>query len=116
MLGDKTFTRVWAEGRTLSLDDAVHMAGQHLTPLENKGTELPAGGTTADVPLTRREREVLRHLATGRRDREIARALNVSPRTVGGHVTNLLAKLGVESRTAAAAYALRHGLNGSGRP
>ena len=57
-----------------------------------------------------REGEVLRLLAQGLTDREIAAALHLSPRTVGVHVTHLLAKLGVETRTAAAAAAWRRGL------
>jgi predicted ATPase/DNA-binding CsgD family transcriptional regulator len=60
--------------------------------------------------LTARERDVLHLLAEGCSDREIAEALFISPRTVGGHVTNLLAKLGVDSRTAAAAMAIREEL------
>ena len=60
--------------------------------------------------LTAREAEVLRLLAQGLSDREIAEALSLSPRTIGGHVTNLLAKLDLESRTAAAVFAVRHGL------
>jgi DNA-binding CsgD family transcriptional regulator len=66
----------------------------------------------APIPLglTPREGEVLRLLVRGLTDREIAAALFISPRTVGGHVANLLAKLGLDSRTAAAAYAVRHGL------
>jgi DNA-binding NarL/FixJ family response regulator len=60
--------------------------------------------------LTARERDVLRLLTEGRSDREIAEALSISPRTVGGHVTNLLSKLGVDSRTAAAAMAIREAL------
>ncbi len=60
--------------------------------------------------LTPRELEVLRLIADGLPDREIAAALFVSQRTVNGHVTNLLNKLGLSSRAAAAAYAVRHGL------
>lgn len=60
-----------------------------------------AGQLTAR--LTRREREVLALLAGGRSNREIARLLLVTPRTVEKHVENLLGKLGVSSRTAAAA-------------
>jgi DNA-binding NarL/FixJ family response regulator len=52
---------------------------------------------------------VLRLLTNGLSDREIAAALFISPRTAGYHVSNLLGKLGVESRTAAAALALRLG-------
>jgi DNA-binding NarL/FixJ family response regulator len=60
--------------------------------------------------LTPREAEVLRLLAQGLSDREIAEGLFLSPRTVGGHVTKLLTKLDFDSRTAAAVYAVRHGL------
>jgi DNA-binding CsgD family transcriptional regulator len=49
-------------------------------------------------------------IADGRADREIAEILSVSPRTVGGHVSNILNKLGVNSRSAATALAVRHGL------
>ena len=59
--------------------------------------------------LTARGAEVLRLLAQGLTDREIATRLFISPRTASFHVANLLAKLGVDSR-AAAAYAGRHGL------
>jgi DNA-binding CsgD family transcriptional regulator len=60
--------------------------------------------------LTAREVEVLRLVAEGRTDREIAEALFVSPRTVTTHITNILSKLDVASRAAAAAYAVREGL------
>jgi DNA-binding CsgD family transcriptional regulator len=66
----------------------------------------------APIPLglTPREGEVLRLLVGGLTDRQIAEALFVSPRTINGHVANILAKLDLESRSAAAAYAVRHGL------
>jgi len=113
-LGDERFARGWVAGRELSLDDAVGEAAQSLYAMMAKGLPRTNDRADGDISLTRREQEVLRHLAAGRRDREIAVALDVSPRTVGGHVTNLLAKLGVESRTAAVAYALRSGLDGDG--
>ena len=53
---------------------------------------------------------MLRLLAHGHSNREIADSLYISPRTVNFHVTNLLAKLELDSRTAAAAFAVRHGL------
>ena len=65
----------------------------------------------ADVlGLTRRERQVLPLLAEGCSDREIAAELSISERTVGNHVVGILNKLQVSSRTAAAMYAVRHGL------
>jgi NarL family two-component system response regulator LiaR len=64
----------------------------------------------AGAQLTDREREVLRLLADGRSNKEIARSLVVSERTVKGHVSNILGKLGLQDRTQAALYAVRHGL------
>jgi DNA-binding NarL/FixJ family response regulator len=58
--------------------------------------------------LTGREREVLAELAKGRSNREIARALGVSEKTVKAHVSAILAKLGVQDRTQAALLAVRH--------
>ena len=58
--------------------------------------------------LTSREREVLGELAKGRSNREIARALHVSEKTVKTHVSSVLAKLGVQDRTQAALVAVRH--------
>ncbi len=61
------------------------------------------------VDLTPRELETLQLLAEGLSNKEIARALAVSPRTVNFHLDNIYSKLGVSSRTEAAIYALRHG-------
>jgi DNA-binding NarL/FixJ family response regulator len=63
------------------------------------------GGISA---LTTREREVLDQVARGRSNREIARLLRVSEKTVKTHVSAILAKLGVQDRTQAALYAVRH--------
>jgi DNA-binding NarL/FixJ family response regulator len=60
--------------------------------------------------LTPREREVLGLIAGGRSNREIARALGVSEKTVKAHVSSVLAKLGVQDRTQAAVFAVRHGV------
>jgi DNA-binding NarL/FixJ family response regulator len=64
----------------------------------------------APVRLTPREREVLAELARGRSNREIARALTLSEKTVKTHVSAILTKLGAHDRTQAALYAVRTGL------
>jgi DNA-binding CsgD family transcriptional regulator len=64
---------------------------------------------TAPVQLTPREMEVIQLLAEGLSNKEIARLLFISPRTVNFHLDNIYSKLGVSSRTEAAIYALRHG-------
>ena len=60
--------------------------------------------------LTAREREVLALVATGQTNRRIAETLFISESTAGVHVSNILGKLGVTSRTEAAAVAVRLGL------
>lgn len=62
-------------------------------------------------PLTEREVEVLKLVAKGRSNLEIAEKLIVSERTVGAHVSNILGKLHLANRTQAALYALRKGLS-----
>jgi NarL family two-component system response regulator LiaR len=61
-------------------------------------------------PLTERETEVLRQLAQGKSNKEVAAALVIADKTVRTHVSNILAKLGVTSRTQAALHAVRSGL------
>ncbi|WP_245618216.1 response regulator transcription factor [Knoellia aerolata] len=60
--------------------------------------------------LTAREAEVLRLVATGRSNPQIADALFLSQKTVARHLSNIFAKTGVTSRTAATAYAFEHDL------
>ncbi|HEU5470137.1 MAG TPA: response regulator transcription factor [Actinophytocola sp.] len=71
---------------------------------------LLAAHEPAGTQLTAREREVLAEVARGRSNREIARALSVSEKTVKTHVSAILTKLGVQDRTQAALRAVRSGL------
>jgi DNA-binding CsgD family transcriptional regulator/pimeloyl-ACP methyl ester carboxylesterase len=68
-----------------------------------------------ELGLTEREVEVLRLIAAGRTNKEIASVLYISPKTAGAHVSNILAKLGVERRAAAATLAQRLGLDATSR-
>ena len=74
-----------------------------------RGNRVPAH------PLTDRELEVLRLIASGHANKRIARDLGVAEKTVKTHVSNILAKLGVSDRTQAALYAVREGLTDDGR-
>jgi len=65
-----------------------------------------------DLHLTKRELEVLRLVAEGHTDREVADILIISPRTVNRHLSNIFVKLDVPGRAAAVAYAIRQGLVG----
>lgn len=63
-----------------------------------------------DIPLTQREAQVLRHMALGLPNKEIAKSLSISVETVKEHVQNILRKIAVEDRTQAAVWAVRRGL------
>lgn len=89
--GDNTWTR----------DNLRRVTGALATPRLNIDSE---------VPLTRRESEVLKLLASGATNKEIARSLNISYETVKEHVQHILRKIGVSDRTQAAVWAVRKGL------
>jgi DNA-binding NarL/FixJ family response regulator len=67
-------------------------------------------GYELELTLTKRELEVLRLVAEGHMDREVAETLVISPRTVNRHLSNIFVKLDVPGRAAAVAYAIRQGL------
>jgi DNA-binding NarL/FixJ family response regulator len=68
------------------------------------------GGPASGAELTDREVEVLRLLAAGRENADIAQELFISPRTVKNHISSILAKLHLDNRIQAAVYAVRKGL------
>lgn len=85
------------------------IAADRVEPRQLAATESPVAN--GSVPgLTRRETEILARLAEGLTDREIAERLVISAHTVHRHVSNILTKLGVPSRAAAAAHWARHGI------
>ena len=105
-LDEGMFAAAWASGRSLPLPEAVAeaQAAPSLAPKPDM-PERSAGEPRAGHGLTMRELEVLRLVAAGRTDRQIAEALFLSPRTVHHHVATLLSKLGAPNRAAAVAIA-----------
>jgi len=97
--------------------DAIRAAARGQSVLESQVAakmmnrlRQPNKPVAAHEELTEREMEVLRLLAQGKSNQDIADELYIGIKTVKFHVTNILAKLGVEDRTQAAIYAYKHGL------
>ena len=84
----------------------VHRHGDRRLIVERVGDALLLEETRPDLGLTAREREVLTWVASGKTNAEIARTLWLAPSTVGKHLENVYAKLGVKTRTAAVARLL----------
>ncbi|HEY7036670.1 MAG TPA: LuxR C-terminal-related transcriptional regulator, partial [Thermomicrobiales bacterium] len=104
-LGDERFAQETTAGRAMTVPAA-------LAEVESVGVIVaePAPVPPAPAgPLSARERQVMRLLIEGRSAQEIASELFISPRTVTTHVSNILEKLGVDTRAAAVAVALRNG-------
>ncbi|HYI24989.1 MAG TPA: response regulator transcription factor, partial [Thermomicrobiales bacterium] len=102
-LGEAAFDMDWESGLHLNLDEVFSVVDEAALAL-SQPTSLPAHG------LSPRETEVLRLVAAGKSNRAIAEDLSISERTAENHVFHILAKLGLESRTAAAAWTVRHDL------
>lgn len=103
------------ESRPDDLFDAVRAAARgevRLDPRAQQRLVREVRAVPAREALTERESEVLLHIAKGATNKGIAQALDVTEATVKTHVSNLLSKLGLKSRTQAALYALREGLVG----
>jgi predicted ATPase/DNA-binding CsgD family transcriptional regulator len=111
-LGPERLAEAIAAGRALSLDTAIERAHLVASAIAEGASIAPAGDAAERLTgmLSPREIEVLCLIVEGYSNPEIAARLFISHKTVRNHVTNILAKLGVESRTAAATHALRLGL------
>jgi len=100
-----------------AIHDALRAAARGESPLAPKAAaELLASRAerpTVDVELTGRERDVLRLVIAGDANKQIARKLGISEKTVKGHLTNLFQRIGVQDRTQAALWAERNGIFGS---
>lgn len=102
-----SFAAAWALGERATIETLIDDSRKLLaTLIETQQTTLVPGGG-----LTGREIDVIRLLAEGLSNREIARALSIGESTVISHVRNILTKLGLSSRTAAAAWAIRNGFD-----
>ncbi len=117
-LGVRDFTEAWAEGRAMTPEQALAAQNQPVnadrTPAKPgaKAREATHRGRSPAYPqgLTEREGEVLRLVAHGLTDAQIAEALVISPRTVNAHLRSIYTKLDITSRNAATYFALEHDL------
>ncbi|MCC6791621.1 MAG: tetratricopeptide repeat protein, partial [Thermomicrobiales bacterium] len=118
-LGETRYRAAIDEGREIPRRQATARALELAERLADialpSRVTVPVAATADAAPanpfkLTKREIEVLRLLAQGKTDREIAAELWISPRTAGSHVTNIFGKLDVDSRAAAVASAFRNNL------
>jgi len=105
-----------AEEVAQAVRDAYH-GEMHLDPavarlLTERLRGRPAAGDGLAEPLTEREKEVLRLVARGLSNKDIASSLFITERTARTYVSNILGKLGLQSRTQAALWAIEHDLAG----
>jgi non-specific serine/threonine protein kinase len=111
-LDDTTWEKAWAEGRTMTFEQAVEYALRTGKPssAESIGVEEHLVGKQPVAPLTRREEEVAALIARGLTNRQIATELSISEHTAATHVTRILKKLGLHSRSQLAGWVIDRGL------
>lgn len=98
------------EALVIGRELGMHGLEARVTALLEQIRSQPQQGGLYPAGLTQREVEVLRLIAAGRSNRDIAETLFISQYTVASHVRNILTKIGAANRTEAATFALRHGL------
>src|SRR5712691_5743506 len=108
-LGEKAFAAAWTEGRTMTPEQVLAAQGEMTIP------ELVPTAKLSPPPiypneLTEREVEVLRLLAQGLTNAQLAEQLILSPYTVQAHLRSIFSKLGATSRSAATRFAFEHKL------
>lgn len=108
-LSDHAFDAARNSGQAMTLDQAVEYALGPAGPETAAGRPRRRNGSSIGDSLTIREREVVRLLARGLTNREIAATLVISERTAEGHVQSILNKLGLNTRAQAAVWAVEHG-------
>jgi DNA-binding CsgD family transcriptional regulator len=112
-LDERVFAEAWDEGRAMTLGQAIVEAQQVMAPdqaIELARSPMQPRSPTYPAGLTAREVEVLRLVAQGLTNAQVAEKLVITPRTVNVHLTSIYSKLQVTSRTAAARYAIEHDL------
>lgn len=113
-LSQTEMERMEDEGRRMTPDQLLALAGRITTPAAQLDAPPPREEAVAHVAsepgLTPREVEVLRLVAQGLTNAQVARELVITSRTVNAHLTTIYAKLGVASRSGAIRYALEHAL------
>jgi predicted ATPase/DNA-binding CsgD family transcriptional regulator len=109
-IGQAAYDQRFDAGRHLTLAEAVRLGVDVATAVAADAPAHPGDHGAPAVQLTARERDVLELLAEGLSDRAIADALFIERSSVRTHVTNLFAKLGVNSRTAAVSRAAQLGI------
>jgi predicted ATPase/class 3 adenylate cyclase/DNA-binding CsgD family transcriptional regulator len=114
-LGEQAFASAWAEGRTMELQQALSTPGREAFSASSQEEEafspIPLSPPPHPDGLTAREVEVLRLLAKGLSNAQIAEELIVSQLTIKAHLRSIYSKLQVTSRSAATRYALEHDLS-----
>src|SRR6266700_1685670 len=110
-LGEQAFAVVWAEGRGMTWEQALEARGPVTIPRETHPAPPAKSPATYPDGLTAREVEVLRLLAQGLTDAQIAAQLIISPRTVNTHLKAIYGKIQVSSRSAATRYAIEQHLS-----
>jgi ATP/maltotriose-dependent transcriptional regulator MalT len=108
-LGERAFAASWAQGRSMTPEQALAAKGQKPSLTSTTPTSTTPPPTYPDG-LTAREVEVLRQVAKGLTDTQVAVELVLSPRTVHTHLSSIYSKLGITSRSAATRYAIEHHL------